>query len=80
VINVLFEETHCEKEYVSCYAETEHFHHVHFHVFAKPLDFPEGLKGGKSFALLNATAEETVPADKITSFCESLKTRFIQAA
>src|SRR5690349_5354536 len=34
VINVLFEETHCEKEYVSCYAETEHFHHVHFHVFA----------------------------------------------
>ena len=32
----LFEELHCEKEYISCYAEAEHFYHIHFHVFAKP--------------------------------------------
>lgn len=79
-VKVLFEETHCEKEYISCYAETEHFHHIHFHVFAKPVDFPDELKGGKSFTLLKVAPEEAIPADEVISFCESLKTRFRRAA
>jgi diadenosine tetraphosphate (Ap4A) HIT family hydrolase len=75
LIKVLFEELHCEKEYVSCYAEMEHFRHIHFHVFAKPPDFPEELKGGRSFALLKVTLEEAVPPGKIIAFCELLKNR-----
>lgn len=73
---VLFEELHCEKEYVSCYAETEHFYHIHFHVFAKPSDLPDELKGGNSFALLKVIPEEAIPPDEIISFCELLKDKF----
>lgn len=73
----LHEELNCEKEYVSCYAESEYFHHIHFHIFAKPFHFPEELKGGGSFALLKVTPEEAVPPQEIISFCERLKDRFI---
>jgi diadenosine tetraphosphate (Ap4A) HIT family hydrolase len=80
LIPLLHEELHCEKEYVSCYAETEHFYHIHFHVFAKPPDLLDALKGGKSFALLKVTEEEPVPRSQIIAFCEVLRDRFIQAA
>jgi diadenosine tetraphosphate (Ap4A) HIT family hydrolase len=72
----LFEELHREKEYISCYAEAEHFYHIHFHVFAKPPDLPDELKGGKSFALLKVKPEEAVPPDEIIEFCELLKDKF----
>ncbi|HEX2990002.1 MAG TPA: hypothetical protein VHO49_04945 [Anaerolineales bacterium] len=72
----LFEELHCEKEYISCYAEMEHFRHIHMHVFARPPDLPDELKGGKSFALLKVAPEEAVPADRIVAFCERLQSRF----
>lgn len=80
LIKVLFEELHCEKEYVSCYAEHEHFGHIHFHVFAKPPGLPDELKGGSSFALLKVTPEAAVPPGKIIDFCELLKNRYIQAS
>ena len=73
---VLFKELYCEKEYVSCYAETEHFYHIHFHVFAKPSDLPDELKGGNSFALLKVIPEEAISPDEIISFCELLKDKF----
>jgi diadenosine tetraphosphate (Ap4A) HIT family hydrolase len=73
---ILFEEMHCAKEYISCYAEMEHFQHIHFHVFARPADFPDEIKGGKSFALLKVTPEEAVAADVIAAFCERLQSRF----
>ena len=74
---LLHEELDCEKEYVSCYAETEHFHHIHFHVFARPAEFPDELKGGKSFALLKVTPDDGVPAAEIASFGERLRLRFV---
>lgn len=73
---LLYEELHCEKEYISCYAELEHFRHIHFHVFARPFDFPEELKGGNSFALLKAGPEEAAPPDDIVAFCQLLKDKF----
>jgi diadenosine tetraphosphate (Ap4A) HIT family hydrolase len=72
-IHLLHEELQCEKEYVSCYAEQEHFQHIHFHIFAKPTGLPEELKGGGSFALLKVIPEEAVPPDEIISFCKLLK-------
>jgi len=78
LIRSLHEELHCEKEYVSCYAEMEHFHHIHFHIFAKPHDLPDDMKGGGSFALLKVTSEESIPTDELISFCELLKDRFDQ--
>ena len=73
LIPLLHEELHCEKEYMSCYAEMEHFRHIHIHVFARPAGLPDALKGGRSFALLNVTPEETVPAIEIISFCKLLR-------
>ena len=78
LIPLLYKELDCEKEYVSCYAEMDHFRHIHFHVFAKPSDFPEELKGGRSFALLKVLLEEAVPQEEIISFCELLKDKMIQ--
>jgi diadenosine tetraphosphate (Ap4A) HIT family hydrolase len=75
----LFDELRCEKEYISCYAKTEHFYHIHFHVCAKPPDLPGELKGGKSFALLKVTNEEAVPPNQMIAFCELLRDRFAQA-
>jgi diadenosine tetraphosphate (Ap4A) HIT family hydrolase len=78
VTRVLFEELACEKEYVACYAETEHFYHVHFHVFAKPATLPDALKGGRSFALIKVTESEAVPPQEIAAFCNRLKDRLAQ--
>jgi len=47
LIHLLYEELHCEKEYVSCYAEQEHFCHIHFHVFAKPSNLTDELKAAR---------------------------------
>jgi diadenosine tetraphosphate (Ap4A) HIT family hydrolase len=76
LIPLLHEELHSEKEYVSCYAEMEHFQHVHVHVFARPAGFPDELKGGGSFALLKVAPEEAVPAGEIISFCKLLRDKF----
>lgn len=70
---LLFKVLGCEKEYISCYAEAEHFHHVHFHIFAKPGDLPDELKGGKSFDLLKVAPGEAVPPLEIIEFCKALK-------
>ncbi len=78
-ISLLHEELHSEKEYLSCYAEMEHFRHIHVHVFARPADWPEELKGGGSFKLLKVTPEEAVPPKEIIAFCELLKSKFAYA-
>ena len=77
LIPLLHEELRCEKEYVVCYAEMDHFRHIHFHVFAKPMNLPEELKGGGSFALLKVTPEAAVPSHEIILFCESLRDKFV---
>ncbi len=79
VIPLLHEELHSAKEYISCYAEMEHFRHIHVHVFARPADWPEELKGGGSFKLLKVTPEEAVPPKEIIAFCELLKSEFAYA-
>lgn len=76
LIPLLHEELNCEKEYVSCYAETEHFYHIHFHVFGKPPGLPDELKGGRSFALLKVTDEEAILQGEVIAFCELLKDKF----
>jgi len=62
----------CEKEYVSCYAETEHFRHIHFHVFAKPHDLSDEFLGGRSFAFLKVSEQDAIPKEEIVSFCHLL--------
>ena len=80
LIPLLHEELRSEKEYVVCYAEMEHFRHIHFHVFAKPAGLPEELKGGGSFALLKGMPDEAIPSREIIAFCELLRDRFAPAS
>ena len=70
ITKLFYETLKCQKEYVSCYAEAEHFHHIHFHVFAKPHELPQELFGGKSFALIKATEEESISGEEIAEFCK----------
>jgi diadenosine tetraphosphate (Ap4A) HIT family hydrolase len=76
--HVLSEELHNQKEYISCYGEAEGFAHIHFHVFAKPANLPDDLKGGKSFNLLKVSREAAVPPSEIISFCELLRDKLNQ--
>jgi diadenosine tetraphosphate (Ap4A) HIT family hydrolase len=72
ITTLLHETLKSQKEYVSCYAEKEHFQHIHFHVFAKPRDLPKDLIGGGSFALINISNEEAVSPEEIKEFCSLL--------
>ena len=76
---ILFEELHCQKEYISCYAEKQHFCHIHFHVFAKPYELTSDLLGAKSFALINISETEAIAPGELITFCELLKSRFMFA-
>ena len=78
VTRFMFEELHSQKEYISCYGEAEGFPHIHFHVFSKPADLAEELKGGNSFSLLKVSREEAVPSGEIIAFCELLRNKLTQ--
>ncbi len=39
-VRALHRVSSCAKEYVACYAELEHFQHVHFHVVPRAADLP----------------------------------------
>jgi diadenosine tetraphosphate (Ap4A) HIT family hydrolase len=75
LIPILFQETNCEKEYVSCYAEKDHFTHIHFHIFAKPKDLPNEYKGAKSFAFINPSESDVIPSESIIEFCKIIGRR-----
>lgn len=71
----LREETGCEKEYLACFAEADHFHHVHIHIVPRAVDLPHELQGPRSFALLNPAAGEIAAAEDIIAFSERLRER-----
>jgi diadenosine tetraphosphate (Ap4A) HIT family hydrolase len=67
---------HCEKEYVACFAEAEHFNHIHVHVIAKPIGLPQELRGTAIFNMLKVTEDEAVPPDRIAALCVQLQPYF----
>ena len=62
-----------EKEYMMCFAEAEHFHHVHIHFIAKPKDLPQEAKGPGIFSYLKVDQQSAVPPDEIKALSEELK-------
>ncbi|HEU4556879.1 MAG TPA: HIT domain-containing protein [Longimicrobium sp.] len=75
-VRVLHQALACEKEYVACYAEIDHFRHVHFHVVPRAADLPADLLGTNSFALLKVTEAEAVSREEIRALCETLRRLF----
>lgn len=74
--SALYRATGCEKEYVACFSEAEHFDHVHFHIVAKSAALPTELKGPAIFKMLKVSAEEAVPSNEIAAFCEEMQASF----
>ena len=72
----LREELGCEKEYVACFAEAEHFHHVHIHLVPRQANLPPELQGPRSFALLKPASAEAAAPQEVATLCERLRQRF----
>jgi diadenosine tetraphosphate (Ap4A) HIT family hydrolase len=75
-VKILYKELNCEKEYSMCFAELEHFNHIHFHIVPKPHDLPKELMGSKIFAMLKVEEKDAIPRKVIIDFCNSLKNKF----
>ena len=74
-VRLLHEALGSAKEYAVCFAEKEHFQHIHVHVIARSHDLPDELKGTKIFAMINVTEADALPREAIKTFCEELRTR-----
>ena len=74
---LLHAETGCLKEYSVCFAEMAGFYHIHFHIIPRGVDWPDDLKGGKSFALLKVSEADAVPPEEIRAYCERLARNFL---
>jgi diadenosine tetraphosphate (Ap4A) HIT family hydrolase len=60
-----------EKEYVLQLAEGKGFHHVHFHIVAKPKNLPKKYIGPNVTGLM--TNKGSISRDETISFCKLLK-------
>jgi diadenosine tetraphosphate (Ap4A) HIT family hydrolase len=68
----------CAKTYVMQFAESEGFHHVHFHVVPRMADLPEDHRSVKIFKLLGVSEEERVSGESLNEFSLKLR-RFLES-
>jgi diadenosine tetraphosphate (Ap4A) HIT family hydrolase len=62
-----------EKEYMVCFSEAEHFHHVHIHFVARPQDLPQEARGPRIFAYLKVNQQSAIPPNEIRAGSEELR-------
>lgn len=72
VVRALHAETDCAKEYLACFAEAEHFQHVHLHVVPRATGLPQELQGPRIFALLNPADGSQASVADVQAFCGRL--------
>jgi len=77
VARLLHLELSSQKEYIMCFAEAEHFNHVHVHIVAIAHDLPHELRGPRILAMLKSEQVEPLPPDEIAAFCSHLKSRLM---
>lgn len=75
-VRILREVLHCEKEYSVCFAEAEHFRHVHFHMIPRPRDLPAEQLGLGTFSFLKVDATGAIPPERVKELCQRLRERF----
>jgi diadenosine tetraphosphate (Ap4A) HIT family hydrolase len=69
----------CRKEYLVCFAESEGFEHIHFHVVPRADGLEESLKGTKAFTLLTARGDNLTPKT-VQETCAQLTPYFESSA
>jgi len=62
-----------QKEYIMCYAESERYPHVHFHMVPKPHNLPRHLQGPNVINLLRVPQEKALPPEEIIAICEDYR-------
>ena len=73
----LHAETGCAKEYLACFAEADHFNHVHIHIVPRASDLPHELQAPRIFALLKPGEGEQEPEAEVQAFCARLARRMV---
>lgn len=74
-VRALHAETGCAKEYLACFAEADHFNHVHIHLVPRASDLPHELQGPRVFALLKPGEGEATPEAEVQAFCARMAER-----
>lgn len=72
VVQALHAETGCAKEYLACFAEAEHFQHVHIHVVPRATGLPQELQGPRIFTLLDPADGSQAALAEVRAFCGRL--------
>jgi galactose-1-phosphate uridylyltransferase len=75
-VRLLHKKLDCAKEYSICFAEKEHFQHIHFHIVARPRDLPADLRGAEIFAAINVSEAQALPREEIATFCEEVRSKY----
>ncbi len=73
---ILHAQLGARKEYTCCFAEAEGFHHIHFHVIPKALEFNEEKSGVRSFEYLKVEEAMAIDKERIRRVCALLKEEF----
>jgi diadenosine tetraphosphate (Ap4A) HIT family hydrolase len=64
------------KEYAACYAESQGFEHIHFHVVPRARDMPEEFLGAGSFEYLRVPRSDAADPAHVEAFCRTLQASF----
>lgn len=75
-VKLLHKNLNCEKEYAMCFAEANHFNHIHFHIVPKPHNLPKKHSGANVFTMLKVEEKDAIPPEEIKKLCEILKKKF----
>lgn len=75
-IKLLHHELQTDKEYSVCFAEGEHFKHIHIHIIPKTDEITDDIKGPKVFQLLKVEEENAVAKDRVLEFSNKLRITF----
>lgn len=74
-VQALHAETGCAKEYLACFAEADHFNHVHNHLVPRASDLPHDLYGPRVFALLKPDEGDAASEAEVQAFCARMAER-----
>jgi len=69
----------CAKTYVLQLAESEGFHHVHFHVVPRGRDLPDAYVGSKVFGLLGNPSLDVVAPERMDELALEVRAHLLAA-
>ena len=73
---VMQQDARIEKESMMCFAESEHFRHIHVHFVARSEDLPAETRGPRVFSMLNVDEQRAIPSEEVIAFSEEFKQKY----